>query len=508
MSESNINRTVKAVSGVFICTMLFKLLGFVREIVLSYFFGTSYISDAYLISQTIPGVIFEFVGVGVTTCFIPIYLKIKKDKSNEKADKFTNSITTLVLAFALLAILVVTIFAPYVVHIFASGFTGETLDLASLFTRICVLSLIFSSFVYVYSSYLQANEIFMPASFSAVVCSAVIILSIIIGAKTNILVMSIGSCLAVGFRLFFIIPSSRKNGLKTKLVFSFKDRYVSEFFKLMIPVILGTSINEINTLVDRTIASNTAVGGISALTYANSMIQLIIGGIVQSITTVIYPKITSAIHEGEYKKAVSVFNTIANLLMYILIPMTFGIALFGRPIISILFERGEFDESALSMTSEAFIFYGLGLCFIGIRELLTRVFYSCEDTKTPMVNSSIGLVLNVILNILLSQWIGLNGLAIATSISAFVTAILLWVKMKKNQNLKNANISFVELVKIVGASVGMGAGAYCLYRYVFAESAIGAIIGIFSGVVLYIVLSFVLRIRVVKDAIGLIRRKK
>jgi putative peptidoglycan lipid II flippase len=238
------------------------------------------------------------------------------------------------------------------------------------------------------------------------------------------------------------------------------------------------------------------------------MIQLIIGGIVQSITTVIYPKITSAIHEGEYKKAVSVFNTIANLLMYILIPMTFGIALFGRPIISILFERGEFDESALSMTSEAFIFYGLGLCFIGIRELLTRVFYSCEDTKTPMVNSSIGLVLNVILNILLSQWIGLNGLAIATSISAFVTAILLWVKMKKNQNLKNANISFVELVKIVGASVGMGAGAYCLYRYVFAESAIGAIIGIFSGVVLYIVLSFVLRIRVVKDAIGLIRRKK
>ena len=166
------------------------------------------------------------------------------------------------------------VFAPYVVKLFASGFTGETLYYASTFTRICIVSLYFSTFVFIYGAFLQANNKFMPSSFSAVVLSICVLISIILGAKVSVWFMSIGSCLAVGVRLFFIVPASHKVGLRTKLNFQWKDDNVKEFFILMTPVVLGTSINDINTLIDRTIASQIAIGGISALTYANSMLQL------------------------------------------------------------------------------------------------------------------------------------------------------------------------------------------------------------------------------------------
>ena len=233
----------KSISGIMICTIAFKFLGFVRELVLSYYFGTSGVSDAYLISQQIPSVIFEFVGAGISTCFIPIYFKVLNDKGKQDAYEYTNKITTMTLAFSTIIILLVLIFTPYVVKLFASGFSGKTLTLAIGFTRICIISLYFSTFVFIYGAYLQANNIFMPNAFSAVVLNVVILASIVIGANYNIWFMSIGSCLAVGIRLFFIIPASKRTGLKTKINIHILDTYVKEFFTLMLPVILGTSVN-------------------------------------------------------------------------------------------------------------------------------------------------------------------------------------------------------------------------------------------------------------------------
>ena len=148
----NSKKIGRAISSVVIFTLIAKLLGFFREVILSYFFGATGISDAYLISQNIPGTIFQFVGTGLTTCFIPVFFQVLNKDGKKKADIFTNTLVTIVLLFSTVVIILIWIFTPQVVKAFASGFTGDTLWYAVWFTRIGVLSLYLSTIIYIYGS--------------------------------------------------------------------------------------------------------------------------------------------------------------------------------------------------------------------------------------------------------------------------------------------------------------------------------------------------------------------
>ena len=142
--ESEVNMK-KAIYNIMLITIIAKLFGFGREILLSYFFGAGGISDAYLTAQTIPGTIFQFVGTGLATSFIPVYMKAKLQENNKTADQFTNRVLTAVLVFSTVIIILVWQFTEPLIKVFASGFTGETLRQAALFLRIGIISLYFSS---------------------------------------------------------------------------------------------------------------------------------------------------------------------------------------------------------------------------------------------------------------------------------------------------------------------------------------------------------------------------
>src|SRR5690606_12151384 len=153
---------------------------------------------------------------------------------------------------------------------------------------------------------------------------------------------------------------------------------------LAIPVIIGSSVNQINKLVDRTLASQISIGGISALNYANTLNLFVQGVFVVSISTVMYPLISKMASKGNMdglKKALAQAITGINLLV---IPATVGSLFFAEPIVTLLFGRGAFDEQAIAMTSTAFFFYSIGMLGYGLREVLSRAFYSMQDTRTPM----------------------------------------------------------------------------------------------------------------------------
>ncbi|MDY6282704.1 MAG: lipid II flippase MurJ, partial [Erysipelotrichaceae bacterium] len=185
-----------------------------------------------------------------------------------------------VLFFSTAVIVLIWAFTPQVVKVFASGFTGQTLWYAVWFTRIGVLSLYFSTIIYIYNSYLQANKVFGPTAFAAIPNSLCIMASIALGSKINIWLLPIGSCLAVGVQMIFLVIPVHKLNFKLRINLSWKDSYIKQFLQLIIPVILGVSVNQVNTLVDRTVASQVAIGGISALTYANSLIMFVQGGLI------------------------------------------------------------------------------------------------------------------------------------------------------------------------------------------------------------------------------------
>lgn len=443
----------KAITGVVFFTLIAKALGFLRELVLSYYFGATGISDAYLISQTIPGTIFQFVGTGLATCFIPIYYKVLNRDGREAANYFTNVILTLVLSFSTVVIILIWLFTPQVVYLFAMGFSGDTLYYACQFTRIGVLSLYFSSFIYVYNSYLQANNIFSPTAFAAIPNSLAIIASIVLGAVCNIWLLSIGSTLAVGIQLIFILYPVYKLQHHFHISFDWQSRDIRDFFVLLLPVIVGVSVNEINTLVDRTIASGVAIGGISALTYANSLIMLVQGGMVQPIATVCYPKITNFVSKQNEYDAKAIIEQTLNYMMAILVPITIGFMLYQYLIVNALFGRGRFDSEAVQMTAVALFFYAVGIIFVGVREILSRYYYAHSNTKVPVRNAMIGVIINIVFNLIFSSFLGLAGLALATSLSACITAILLFVSCDRYLKVGSIRLDWLEYIKISISSI-------------------------------------------------------
>lgn len=497
----------KAISGMVIFTLLAKVLGFVRELLLSYFFGATGMSDAYLISQTIPGTIFQFVGTGLTTCFIPVYYRILREHDRDECDTFTNKVLTMVLSFSTVVMALVWLFTPVIVKIFAAGFTGNTLEMAIVFTRIGICSLYFSSVIYVYSSYLQANNVFSITAAAAIPNSLVIIVSIVLGACWNILALSIGSTLATAVQMAFLWVPVHKFNFRLRLNFHWKDSYLQYFFSLMGPVILGVSVNEINTLLDRTIASQVAIGGISALTYANSLVMLVQGGFAQPVATVFYPRLTKSITEGNHKAAQTDFHAALQVLLVFLLPVTIGFMILSNDITMAFFGRGAFDQNASVLTSTALSFYAIGIVFVGVRELLARYYYAYGNTKIPMLNAAIGMVVNITLNLTLSRVIGIGGLALATSVAAIVTVILMWCQCGRLSSDSKIILNWMEVGKILIAAIVMGGVVQLGQKFILQSGILKLVVLILIGMISYGTMILLLRVKIAKELLDKARKK-
>ena len=497
----------KAISGMVVFTLLAKMLGFVRELLLSYFFGATGMSDAYLISQTIPGTIFQFVGTGLTTCFIPVYYKVLREHDRDECDTFTNKVLTMVLSFSTVIMALVWLFTPVIVKIFASGFTGNTLEMAIVFTRIGICSLYFSSVIYVYSSYLQANNVFSITAAAAIPNSLAIIVSIVLGACWNILALSIGSTLATAVQMAFLWIPVHKLNFRLRLNFHWKDSYLQYFFSLMGPVILGVSVNEINTLLDRTIASQVAIGGISALTYANSLVMLVQGGFAQPVATVFYPRLTKSITEGNHKAAQTDFHAALQVLLVFLLPVTIGFIILSNDITMAFFGRGAFDQNASVLTSTALSFYAIGIVFVGVRELLARYYYAYGNTKIPMLNAAIGMVVNITLNLTLSRVIGIGGLALATSVAAIVTVILMWCQCGRLSSDSKIILNWMEVGKILIAAIVMGGAVQLGQKLILQSGILKLVVLILIGIISYGTMILLLRVKIATEILDKTRKK-
>lgn len=431
-----------------IITVVSKVMGFVRDMILSYFYGASGITDAYLISLTIPAVIFSFIGIGISTGYIPMFYQIEKDHGEQEAEKYTNNLISITFILCTIVCIFGIGFTEYIVKIFASGFEGDILSLAIKLTRISIFGIYFTAVVYIFSGYLQIKGDYFSPAITGFPFNFFVIIAIFLSYKRNILMLAIGTVVATASQLLVLIPSIHKKGYRYKFNMDTKDIHIKEMACMALPVTIGASVNQINILVDRTIASSIATGGISALDYASKLTDFVYGLFVVSISTVIYPVMSKMVTDKNVKglkKSVSEAITSISILV---IPATVGFIVFASPIVDMLFGRGEFKLSAISMTSRSLIFYSIGMLGIGFRDILSRAFYAMQDTRTPMINALIGTITNIVLNIILSKTMGIGGLALATSISATLCSILLFISLRKKIGpfgVKNITISFIKV---------------------------------------------------------------
>jgi len=490
-------------------TILSKIIGFGREITLSYIYGASSISDAYLISITIPSVIFGFVAIGLTAGYIPMYSNIIQRDGESEANAFTNNLINILFVVCSIIVFFGFFYTEQIVRIFASGFEGETLTLTVRFTKISLLAIYFTGLISIFTGFLQIKGNYFIPALIGLPLNFVLILSIIISHNTNIILLSVGFIIAVTSEVLLMLPFVLKIGYKYSRIFNVRDKNIISMGYIILPLVLGTSVNQINALVDRTLASRISVGGISALNYANRLTGFILGIFVVSIVTILYPIISKMAAEKNIsglKDSLSEAITGINILV---LPAMIGSMIFATPIVSILFGRGAFNTQAIILTSSALFFYSIGMIGFGLREVLSRAFYSLQDTKTPMINAAIGMVLNIILNIILSRYLGIGGLALATSIAALFTTGLMFISLRKKIGpigMKRISISFL---KILFASLLMGILSKLSFNYLTLSLSqnLSLLLAIVVGAVSYFVIIYFMNIEDVDVLVGVIKKK-
>lgn len=477
-------------------TIVSKVFGFARDLTLAYFYGATPITDAYIVSLSIPSVLFGLIAAAIATGYIPTYTKLESDIGKSEADLYTNNLINLVIFLCTLLIAIGWIFTTPIVKVFASGFDGETLALAVRFTKIMLIGVYFTGLTAIFSAYLQIRGNYIVTAMIGFPMNLIAILTFFLSANTNIIILAFGSVIASASQLLLLLVFLPQKGYKYRLLLNLKDKHIRSMSYIMIPVMIGTSVNQLNVLVDKTMASQIAVGGISAINYANNLNGFVIGIVVLSITTVMYPIISKMSAEQNLiglKKTITEAVGSINLLV---IPASIGAMIFAEPIIRLLFGRGAFNESSINMTTAALFFYSVGMLGYALRDVLARTFYALHDAKTPMINGIISAILNILLILILSRFMGIGGLALATSISAITCTVLLFWNLRRKIGPLGMRQIIISSFKIIGASLAMGVVTKLMFITLSFDLGpnISLILAIFTGMNIYAVIIYFLKI--------------
>lgn len=443
--------------------LLSKVTGFLRDIVLAQSFGAGNVTDAYLTALNIPVVLFDGISAALGTTFIPMFFKIKESKGQEEVNKFTSNILNIVIMISIIFIFIGVIFTPYIVKIFAIGFEGEVFNLAVTYSRILIFAMIFIAANGLISSYLLASGDSYISGLVTIPFNILVIIAIIIGSMTNSYIMVYGTLFAYIGQLLFQIPRLLKRGYKHTLKVNIKDENIKSILYLVIPVFLGSYINQINAVVNRTLASTLEQGSITALNYANKLNMFAVGIIAIALSTVMYPIFSRLVSENNMKAFKYNLSKSINIIIMLMIPMTMMLMIFSTPIVKVLFEEGSFDSRATYLTSTALLYYSVGTAAYGLKDLLAKGFYALQDTKTPVRNAAISVFVNVVLSIILVKIMGIGGLALASSISAIVTTILLAISLRKKIGKIGFKYILTAFIKVSIASIIMGLVTRTMY---------------------------------------------
>ena len=491
-----------------IINILSKILGFFREILLSYFYGTGEIATAFQISFLIPYTILGFVMSGLSTNFIPTYTSLYKSKGRNESDRFTSNILNIIFIIGIIATILAYIFARQIVFIFAMGYSGEIFELSVKFTRITILGMFAQLLNAILKGYLNIKGNFVVPGSTGFLYNIVIIVFLIISYKINPILAPIGVATATIFQYVPYIPAIRGTKYRHKFVLNFKDENVKRLLILALPIIFGVAVNQINMIIDQNLASFISDKGISVLTYSTRLYEFVWGIMIVSITTAIYPTLSRLAIESTVKFKVQITKTISTIL-YLVIPSAIGIMIFSTEIITLIYKRGKFDENDVTLVSGALFYYSLGLIGLGVRDVLSSSFYSLKLTKIPLINSIEMVVLNVISSVILSRFMGLNGLALGSTIASFFGAINLYIKLEKQIGKIKCKVMLKNIYKMIISVLFMAIGSKVIFTVLHSRFSnnLSLLVSIIFAVIIYATVSILLRTRQALDILRAIINK-
>ena len=461
-SRRSILQSTVVISGL---TILSRILGLVREQVRAYYIGTGMASDAFGIASTIPNMLRRLFAEGaMTAAFVPVFTGLRTDGDRERLSRFYSGFMTLFLILmAFVTLMGILAAAPLVTHVFAGRFEDVPgkLDLTIALTEVMFPYLFLVAVAAIVQAALNGFGVFGPSAFTPVLLN---------GANIAVVVLfsdrfpNAAWALAVGFlvggflQLGFQIPFLRGQGIRYRPTLAgLKDPAVWQVAVIFLPGIFSAGIYQINVTVSQVIAASLDAGSVSSLQYSLRLQELVLGVFAVSVATVILPTMSQQAHKGDLPALKGTLNYSIGLLGFVTIPASVGLMMLGGPIVTMLFQYGQFDAHSTDMTSFALYFHGAGVFFIALYRNVVQVFYARKDLKTPPLLAAVTMVLHVGLCYWLAVPLGHGGVAAAGSLAAAFNAVLLLWVLRRRIGPLNGLATVRSLAKTVAATAVMSA---------------------------------------------------
>ena len=485
-------------------TIISRLLGYLRDVLIAIFLGTSFLADVFFVAFRIPNTFRRLFAEGTfNAAFVPSYTS-ELAKSKIKSKKFANEIFNLLFLGLFFFVLVIELFMPIFVSLIAPGFTedSEKIDLAVSLTRITFPFLMFVSLSSFFSAVLNSHNKFAAAAAAPIILNCVLIGILLFGKYLDdqlIYFLSWGVSIAGLLQLIFLYKFV-KDYYSIKLNFKFKiNNKVKFFFKKLLPSIFSSGVTQINILVGTIIASFQA-SAVSYLYYADRIYQinLAIAGI--AIGVVVLPQLSKHVFSKKKNKILQIQNKALELSMFLSLPASAALLVGSEEIISALFGYGSFSEEAVINSAQALYYFGLGLPAFALIKVFSTFFFANHDTKTPFLISLVSVILNICVSVYFFEKIGFIIIPIATSVSSWFNSLVLFVYLRK-KDLFNFHKNFLpSFIKIFFATILMG--LFFKYLILFFENqmvyehyfkSFYLILSVFLGLSFYLILSLFIK---------------
>lgn len=504
--------SVRVISGIMVITLIGKILGLVREVLIGAAYGSEGEATAFNLASAIPR---EFLDIAFASAisggFIPVFNSTMEKKGKDEAYKLADTFITIILVLTTIITVIAMIFSNEIAVALGPGNLYETQVLAGKLFKITLPIIVLSAAAFSLIGILQSvGEFNIPAAMSIVSNGCIIVYCIFFVDIFGIYGLAIVFLVGWALQILIQFPVLKKIKYSYRFSLDFKNPAIREIGVLVLPVMISTWVMPVNNMVNIRIATYVGESASVAYTKANMLYSVITGVFVLSIANFVFPQLTKINARDDDKEFGKTLEAVLRSLFYFLIPMTAGLFLLSSPLSSMIFLVGKFDEYSVSLTAAALSYFSLGILGFGLQAILSRAFYAQKSAMVPLLTGIAAVLVNAALSSVLNDRMGVGGPALASSVSLSLTAIvMLFFMYRRNNYILNIKI-LKDIVLICASSVVMGIVVRMLYLFLDASLAGGTIfdlvrvgIPVIAGVGVYFACTLVFRIKEANVAIEL-----
>ena len=487
---------LKAMGTIGGLTMVSRVAGFAREMLMSRIMGASAAADAFFVAFRLPNTFRRLFGEGAFSAgFVPLFSQRYHGPEGEtEAKKFSEEVLAVFVPTLILFTLLFEIIMPLFVAAI-SGYEGEKLALATFLTRITFPYLLLISLVSLFSGILNSLTRFTAAAFAPTLLNLAMLAAMLImpeGGAVTATALAIGVTIGGVIQLLLLIVSCRRAGVSLRLGRPKMTPGVRQFVRVVIPATLGAGVYQISAFIDTFFLARIGTGALSWFNYADRLNQLPLGVIGAALGTAILPQVSRFVGANQPGEAARGQGEAAGLAMLLCLPAALALCVSAEPLIGAIFQGGEFTAEDVRLTALVLSIIVLGLPAYVLVKVLTPGFYSRQDTATPVKTAAVVLIANVVLNFVLIPPFGIGGLAAAIAIASWLNCIILYVILHRRGHFHVEKWLASRILRQLVAGAAMVAALLAL-RWLLADwftgdalqrlVAVGAIVG--AGMAVY-----------------------